>query len=93
MSTSSEVRKSRAKGSVLDSETLSGWKLSIMPIFSYWYFFELDAWPATNAIEVCGQRIWDWRFGDAHPLDLQNAPSYISLVRFVCIENSTLTSL
>jgi hypothetical protein len=82
LSSESEARKSRAKGIILDSQTVSGWTTSVVPIFTYWYLFELDAWPTTAAIGNCAQQIWDWRFGEMYPLDFKKSPSHVQLVSF-----------
>jgi hypothetical protein len=82
LSSESEARKSRAKGIILDSQTVSRWTTSVVPIFTYWYLFELDAWPTTAAIGNCAQQIWDWRFGEMYPLDFKKSPSHVQLVSF-----------
>jgi hypothetical protein len=53
--------------------------------------FELGAWPTSAIVEDCAQKIWDWRFGEAYPLDFTNSSGHVQLVGFICIWKSILT--
>jgi hypothetical protein len=76
----SSSNKSRSKESILGREVVSGWSKSVEPVFIYYYFYELSPWLTTADIGVCAQPIWNWRFGDVHPLKLAESPQHLQLV-------------
>ena len=51
-------------------------------MFIYHYFYEMPPWPTVEDIVHCAQPIWDWRFGNKHPLALVESPQqHLQLVR------------
>ncbi len=70
----SSSNKSRSKENILGRDVVSGWSKSVEPAFIYYYYYELSPWLTTEDIGLCAQPIWDWRFGDAHPLKLAECP-------------------
>jgi hypothetical protein len=49
-------------------------------MFVYQYYYEMSPWPTAEDIENGIQPIWDWRFGDKHPLAIGKSPQHLQLV-------------
>ena len=78
-----QVKQRRVGQNILGSrDVVFGWSKFIEPAFVYWFYYDMAPWPSTQDIETCAQRLWDWRFGDTHPLVLANSPQHVQLVRF-----------
>jgi hypothetical protein len=74
------TKQSRSKDSILGGNIKIGWSKSVEPMFIYCYFYELAPWPTFEDIECCAQPIYDWRFGETHPLTLAENPNHVQLV-------------
>jgi hypothetical protein len=76
----SSSNKSRSRENILGHDIVSGWSKCIEPMFVYCYYHEMQPWPTAEDIAHWAQPIWDWRFGDEHPLTIANSPQHLQLV-------------
>ena len=85
------TKQSRSKDAILGGDIKIGWTKSIEPMFIYYYFYQLAPWPTSEDIERCAQTIYDWRFGETHPLTLAESPNHVQLVSDLDVRMKNLT--